>query len=158
MTSAPTRRAVLQGLAAVAVVPVADGCSGPLTSAAGGAPASAAVGSFAAAAPPWQDLARRLKGRLYLPSTPGYDTARLPYDARYDGTRPAAVARVASDADVAAALAFAQEHRVPFSVRSGGHCYAGWSTGTGLVLDVSGLAANKVTGTSLVAGAGSRLV
>jgi FAD/FMN-containing dehydrogenase len=149
---------VLQGLAAVAVVPVADGCSGPLTSAAGGAPASAAVGSFAAAAPPWQDLARRLKGRLYLPSTPGYDTARLPYDARYDGTRPAAVARVASDADVAAALAFAREHRVPFSVRSGGHCYAGWSTGTGLVLDVSGLAANKVTGTALVAGAGSRLV
>nr|WP_246416274.1 FAD-binding protein [Nocardioides luti] len=50
---------------------------------------------------------------------------------RFDGARPLAVLTVASAADVATAIRFAQDAGVPVAIRSGGHSYPGWSAGGG---------------------------
>ena len=88
-------------------------------------------------------LQSRMTGRLYVPGASGYDQVRLTANPRYDGLRPAAVARCASAQDVAAAVAFARDGSVPFTVRAGGHSYTGASTGSGLVIDVSAM--NRVS-------------
>src|SRR5204863_6524345 len=42
--------------------------------------------------------------------------------------------------DVRAALEFAREHSLPFAVRGGGHCYAGFTSSVAeLVIDVGGM-------------------
>ncbi|MGK5559329.1 FAD-binding protein, partial [Actinomadura kijaniata] len=47
---------------------------------------------------------------------------------------------------------------LPVAVRSGGHNYAGWSTGTGLVVDVSPLDRVEVERDRAVVGTGTRLI
>jgi FAD/FMN-containing dehydrogenase len=54
-------------------------------------------------------------------------------------TRPRYVARCASPADVAAALAFARERELEVSVRAGGHAVSGKALCAGVVLDVRGI-------------------
>jgi FAD/FMN-containing dehydrogenase len=83
------------------------------------------------------DLASRLQGRLLLPGNAGFTAAWFPTNGRFRDTVPIAVARVASDQDVVVCLAWTQEHGLPFCVRGGGHSYAGLSTTTGLVIDLS---------------------
>ena len=85
----------------------------------------------------WETLARSLQGRLVRPSSPGYAVDAESYNPIFDGAHPAGIAYCASAADVASAIAFAEQHDLQLSVRSGGHCYGGWSTGPGLVIDVS---------------------
>jgi hypothetical protein len=106
----------------------------------------------------WSDLQARMKGQLLLPGASAYDAARLSANPRYDGLRPAAVARCTSAADVAAVVTFAREQRLAFSVRSGGHSYAGYSTSPDLVLDLSAMGGAVVSGPSMRVGAGARLV
>ena len=139
------------------------GCTSGSTPAAGTPPPSQGTmspGPSGPVATPWNDLAKRLNGRLLLPGAAGYDSARLSANPRYDNVHPAAVARCATAADVAAVVAFAQEQRVRFSVRSGGHSYPGWSTGAELVLDVSSLSSLHVNASeqTVRVGAGARLV
>jgi FAD/FMN-containing dehydrogenase len=88
----------------------------------------------------WSALGRSLDGRLVRPDDHYYATARLLFDPRFDGIRPAGVAYCASPADVATCLAFARGHIVPIAARSGGHSYAGWSGTSGLIIDVTGMA------------------
>ena len=165
----PGRRPLLVG----AVLAVA-GCSaragsspGSTGSTGSSAPASASGSAWASglspsapASPSWGALAARLSGRLYRPGEAGYDIYRLAANPRFDAVRPAGVARCASAADVAAALRWAREAGVRFSVRSGGHNYGGWSTGPDLVIDLSGLSSVRVAAdrSSAVVGAGTRLV
>jgi FAD/FMN-containing dehydrogenase len=86
----------------------------------------------------WLALRRSLStGRLVRRGDPGYGTARLLFDPRFDYQRPAAVAYCRKPADVAACLAFARRFALPVTARSGGHSYAGWSGTTGLVVDVT---------------------
>ena len=106
----------------------------------------------------WNALSHALHGRLVRPGDGGYDSARQLYNTRFDGIRPAAVARCADPADVRECVAFARRHRVPLAVRSGGHNYAGWSTGPGLVLDVGAMNSVRVDAGRVVLGAGARLV
>ncbi|MGW2819226.1 FAD-binding oxidoreductase [Streptomyces sp. NPDC001415] len=104
----------------------------------------------------WPALAHSLQGKLVRPDDADYATARQLYNTRYDNQKPDAVAYVAHEADVQECLAYARAHRTPISVRSGGHSYAGWSSGTGrLVIDVSRL--NGVADDGTV-GAGARLI
>lgn len=76
---------------------------------------------------------------------------------RFAGIRPAAVLPCATPADVAAALIHAREGRHTVAVRGGGHCFAGRSSGTGVVIDVSPMAGVRVDGDRAVIGAGTRL-
>jgi FAD/FMN-containing dehydrogenase len=89
---------------------------------------------------PWAALRARLAGTLVLPTDPGYAEARELFNPTFDAVRPAAVAYCARTADVQACIAFARQHGLPLAVRAGGHSYAGYSTGPGLVVDVSRMA------------------
>ncbi|MFE6331621.1 FAD-binding oxidoreductase [Streptomyces sp. NPDC057798] len=56
--------------------------------------------------------------------------------------------------DVVECVNFARAGRVPLALRSGGHSYAGYSSGPGLVLDVSSLNSTSVGGGRALFGAG----
>ncbi|MFE3447290.1 FAD-binding oxidoreductase [Nonomuraea sp. NPDC059194] len=126
------------------------------TAALGALSSAATVGGQGA--PDWAALGRVLDGRLVRPGDAGYDTARRLYNPTFDTVRPRGVAYCATPSDVAECLAFARKERVPLTSRSGGHSYAGWSTGPGLVIDVSRM--NTVTYRSGLAtvGAGAKLI
>ncbi|HYK87120.1 MAG TPA: FAD-binding oxidoreductase [Ktedonobacteraceae bacterium] len=108
----------------------------------------------------WSELSKSLQGTLIRPTSSYYSTARQLFNPRFDYIQPAAIAYCVSPADVQTCIAFAQRFGVPLAARSGGHSYGGYSTTTGLVLDVSRM--NTVTvdtsaGTASV-GAGTRLI
>lgn len=123
-------------------------------------PSSTTAPATAPAASEWQAFASALSGRLVLPQSPGYRADAESYNPVFDGARPAAIAYCASPGDVASCIEFGRRHGVALSVRSGGHCYGGWSTGSGLVIDVSLMNEVRVdpgAGQASV-GAGTRLV
>jgi hypothetical protein len=108
-----------------------------------GSAVAVAVGSSAASplpkrtSLPWNALAKRLRGRLVLPGQSGFGTLALPNNLRYAARKPAGIALCETAADVSAALLWARENDVALIARSGGHSYAGYSTTTGLMIDVS---------------------
>ena len=108
----------------------------------------------------WSGLARELDGRLYRPSSPGFGSVAHGYNPRYDGRSPAAVARCSGAGDVRAAVRWAIASGRDFSVRAGGHSYTGWSTSSGLVVDVTDLHAVDIDSAARTAriGAGARLI
>ena len=91
-------------------------------------------------------LGAGLTGRLSRPGDPGYFIDKELYDPLFDSVRPAGIAFCANASDVARSLAFAREHDLPLTARSGGHSYAGYSTSTGLVMDVSLMSQLAVSG------------
>lgn len=106
----------------------------------------------------WRALRDALDGTVLLPADDGYESARPLYNGRFAHLRPAAVAYPEHGADVAECLDLARRHGVPVALRSGGHSYAGWSSGTGrLVVDVGRMARVRVDGDTAVVGAGTRL-
>jgi FAD/FMN-containing dehydrogenase len=109
----------------------------------------------------WEALGRQLSGgRLIRPGEHGYGAARLLFDPRFDNIRPAGVAYCLVPHDVSACLDFARRFGTGVAPRSGGHSYGGWSTSTGLVIDVSGMSGLRLDGGSATAriGAGMPLV
>ena len=82
-------------------------------------------------------LASRLQGELLLPGDDGYAAARAVWNAAIDRD-PAMIVRCRDAADVQTAVAFAREHALAISVRSGGHSPAGFGTiDGGMVIDLS---------------------
>jgi FAD/FMN-containing dehydrogenase len=108
----------------------------------------------------WSALARALQGTLVRPGSPQYPTARQLFSTRFDNILPAAIAYCASPTDVQTCLAFVRRFGIPFAPRSGGHSYAGYSTTSGLVIDITRMHAVSVNTSSGVAtiGAGARLI
>lgn len=102
-------------------------------------------------------LRRTVSGGVALPGSPEYDRLRRPAIARFADTRPLAVVTARDPADVAATVTFARRHDLPLVPRSGGHCFAGRSSGDGLVLDVSALDSIEVGAGRAIIGAGVRL-
>jgi FAD/FMN-containing dehydrogenase len=85
-----------------------------------------------------------LRGPLFLPGDPGYDTGRTVWNAMID-RRPAAIVRAAGAADVIGAVGFARRHNLLIAVRGGGHNIAGNAVADGgLMLDLSGLKSVRV--------------
>lgn len=105
---------------------------------------------------PWDRLRRALGGDLVLPGDAAYDEARRLASGYFDAIHPQAVAYCRSVADVRACLAFTQDHDIRTAVRSGGHSAAGYSTTTGLVLDVSRLNAIEVGDGTVTLGPGAQ--
>jgi FAD/FMN-containing dehydrogenase len=110
-----------------------------------------------ASGPDWTALARGLSGTLVRPGEAAYNTARELFDPRFDTIHPAGIAYCGNPHDVATCLAFARKNRVPIAARSGGHSYAGWSSTTGLIVDVTRMDRVAVTGGTATVGAGTRL-
>ena len=160
---AARRGFLLAGVAGAAVACTPDNAQPPHDSP--GAPVSPttpggiATSGRAPTSADWQQLARNVSGTLARPGSATYHTVRLTQNPRYDGARPLAVLSVAGAADVATAIAFAQDHGVAVAIRSGGHSYPGWSAGDGaLVVDVRPLHRVSLSGTTATVGAGASLV
>jgi FAD/FMN-containing dehydrogenase len=122
------------------------------------APSGIAARAAGPAPSDWTALARDLAGTLVRPGDSSYGTARLLFDPRFDGQRPAGIAFVKNPHDVSTCLAFVRKFKIPFAGRSGGHSYAGWSGTNGLIIDVSNLRTVAVSGSTAVVGAGTRLI
>lgn len=109
--------------------------------------------------PDWSALGKSLDGSLVRPQDRAYSVDSRLYNTRFDNLRPAGVAYVSGPDDVRTCLDFARRTATPLAIRSGGHSYAGWSSGNGkLVVDVSRLNSIRVDGTTAVIGAGAKLI
>ena len=93
---------------------------------------------------------------LIGPDDPRYDELRRPALPQYHHIRPAAIARCSSTEDVVEALAYARSHGLAVAPRGGGHCFAGRSSTTGLLLDLSGLSTIAVTPAAATTGPAAR--
>ncbi|WP_105972732.1 FAD-binding oxidoreductase [Streptomyces geranii] len=88
-------------------------------------------------------LREDLTGDVLAPGDPGYDEARSVFNAMID-RRPAAIAQVADEADVARSIRFARDLDLPIAIRGGGHSVAGMAVNDGgLVIDLRRM--NEVT-------------
>ncbi|GAA2906490.1 FAD-binding oxidoreductase [Streptosporangium fragile] len=151
MRTPPDRREFLKigGLTALAV-------------GAGSVPAPAAASASGARSAPgpadWRALGAGLEGKLVRPGDATYDSARRLFNPAYDTVRPAGVAYCANASDVAECVTFARRMEIPLAVRSGGHSYAGWSTGSGLVVDVSRMSSVRHASGRATVGAGAKLI
>lgn len=151
------RRRFVLGLGGAATL---SGCGGG----GGGSPAPAPAPSPAPApapapsGPDWDALSRQLQSPLLKPGQADFDRTARGANARYDALLPQAIARCTSAADVATALAFAQQHRLAFTTRSGGHSYLGASSGSSLLIDVGGMDSVQLDGDRAIVGAGAKLV
>jgi hypothetical protein len=116
----------------------------------------------AAAAPPsgiFRELDRQLRGDVVQRGAPGYNAARVVYDTRYDAVKPQAIAYCESLADVQKTVRWARKHHVHIVPRSGGHSYGGYSTTSGVIVDVSRLHAVSLAANGrAAAGAGAELM
>ena len=82
-------------------------------------------------------LTAQLRGRLLRPADAGFDEAVTVWNGMVS-KRPALVVQPLSAADVQAAVRFAREHGLLFSVKGGGHHAAGTAIADGgLTLDMS---------------------
>ena len=118
--------------------------------------------ALASAAPPsgiFRELDRSLRGDVVQRGASGYDAARVLYNTRFDGVKPQAIAFCESVADVQKTVHWARKHGVRIVARSGGHSYGGYSTTSGVIVDVSRLNAITLTASGRAAiGAGSRVI
>jgi FAD/FMN-containing dehydrogenase len=110
--------------------------------------------------PRLRKLAGELQGSVVAAGSAAYNQARLLYDTRFDGVKPLAIVYCETATDVAKTLAWAKRYGIHVVARSGGHSYGGYSTTTGVVLDVSRLrsiSANASARSAFV-GAGATLI
>ncbi|SON58656.1 6-hydroxy-D-nicotine oxidase [Mycobacterium simulans] len=95
----------------------------------------------ARAEPGWASLASSIGGQVLLPADGGsFTSGKQIFNSNYNGSSPAAVVKVTSQADVQKAVAFAAANKLKIAPRGGGHSYIGASTAPGaMVLDLRGL-------------------
>jgi hypothetical protein len=123
-----------------------------------------ATATFASAVPrtpsgdKWDRLARELTGNLVRPLDGSYQNAKTVYLGEYSAVNPQGVAYCRTADDVRACLRFGQDHGVEVRARSGGHNLAGWSTGEGLVIDVSAFAQVRTDGATVHLGPGAKAI
>ncbi|WP_432174619.1 FAD-binding protein [Streptomyces sp. Tue6028] len=125
------------------------------------APDSAAAAAEAAGpvgARDWKRLADALSpgATLYRPHGSEYESLALPFNHRYAGIRPAGIVACATTEDVSAAIRWARSVGLPAVPRTGlGHNYAGFSTTTGLLLNMARM--KSIVSTPVPGGARSRV-
>jgi FAD/FMN-containing dehydrogenase len=105
----------------------------------------------------WEDLTASLEGEVVLPDSPRYDEVRRPQIPRFHDVRPQAVVLCRTPEDAAEAIAFARRAGIEVAVRSGGHDFAGRSSGPGIVLDLTPMHSLEVSDGLATVGPGFRL-
>jgi len=105
----------------------------------------------------WRDLRAALEGEVVLPGSPRYDEVRRPPIPRFHDVRPQAVVLCRTPEDVVEAIAFVHRSGIEVAVRSGGHDFAGGSSGPGMVLDLTPMHSLEVSDGLATVGPGFRL-
>lgn len=124
----PDRRRFLFGATALALsAPQLAQARAPLGDCTWCAPSDAA----------WRSLSELTQGRLLRAGDTGFAERALPQNLRYRRVQPQAIARCASPEIVAKVLGWCRDLDIPFAIRGGGHSYAGHSTTTGVLVDLS---------------------
>jgi FAD/FMN-containing dehydrogenase len=108
----------------------------------------------------WVALRAALSTRkLIRPGMRVYPVSKELFDPRFDYKQPAGIAYCASPRDVSTCLAFVRKFGLPVAARSGGHSYAGWSSTTGLMVDVTAMNSFQVgSGQTVRVGTGLHLI
>jgi FAD/FMN-containing dehydrogenase len=106
---------------------------------------------------PLAELERAIDGEVISSDASAAAGLRKPFNARFDDVIPQAVVRCATTADVAETIAFIRRHDLPTAIRSGGHDFAGRSTTSGALIDVSPMRSVRVEDGLLHVGAGAVL-
>ncbi|NMO14299.1 FAD-binding oxidoreductase [Pyxidicoccus fallax] len=91
----------------------------------------------------WSPLRGVLQGTVITPGDERLVLANKQFAAGQPIAPPQALVRCRSTPDVRRTLEFLREHALPFSVRSGGHCFADLSTRAPVIVDLAEL--NHVT-------------
>lgn len=88
----------------------------------------------------WSGLASSIGGSVLLPANVAqFSAGKQVFNSFYNGSNPAAVVKVSSQADVQKAVAFAKANNLKVAPRGGGHSYVGASSANGtMVLDLRG--------------------
>jgi FAD/FMN-containing dehydrogenase len=103
----------------------------------------------------WRRLEKNVTGRVLRPGDAGFHSSSAPFNKRFTRTVPAGVVAAADVSDVRRAVEWARQTGVPIVPRGGGHSYAGFSAGSGLVVDLRALSTVTADGSSgLVTAAG----
>ncbi len=173
MASVQGRRTFLQLAAAAGGAGLLSSCSGGSGTSAAASGSASVAGATAdgtarnIAAPQatgsptpadWTALGHDLSGRLVRPGDAAYTVSKRLFDPRFDSLHPAGVAYCRNPHDVVTCLAFVRKFGVPVAARCGGHSYAGWSSTSGLIVDVTSMAGVNVSGSTATVGAGTHLI
>ncbi|HEX6930932.1 MAG TPA: FAD-binding protein, partial [Streptosporangiaceae bacterium] len=113
----------------------------------------AAAAPRAAASPrpaDWTALGHDLAGTLVRPGDAAYTVSKRLFDPRFDSLHPAGIAYCRNPHDVSTCLAFVRKFGVKVAARCGGHGYAGWSSTSGLIIDVTRMSGVNVSGSTAV--------
>lgn len=105
----------------------------------------------------WAALDHSIDGSVVVADSPGYHEIRLPFIARFDEIAPMAVVRCRSAEDIAETVRFARRYGIHAVPRSGGHSFAGYSSTTGIVIDLAEMNAVTVADGLATVGAGATL-
>lgn len=94
--------------------------------------------------------------KIVVPGDSSYARTGQPANGSYRNIRPTAIALCQDEDDVVQCVKWCNKHSISPVVRGGGHSYAGYSTTTGLLIDLSELKDIKVdkeSGTAVAGGA-----
>ncbi len=103
----------------------------------------------------WTALGQRLHGTVIRSGDERLGLAKKQFAAGQPLPLPQVLVQCRSASDVQRTLAVLVAHALPFSVRSGGHCFADLSSSAGVVLDLSELNHVECQGEVAVAGPGA---
>ena len=133
-----TATAALGATALVGATAACTSSPGHSSSSGGSTTTPTTRGTSTTEPPQWSALAGMLTGSVVVPGDAAYPNSALLYNEVFS-PQPAAIAYCATPVDVQRCVAYARDHGVQLTARSGGHSYAGYSSCPGLVIDVSSL-------------------
>src|SRR5215211_483873 len=105
----------------------------------------------------WATLQGAIDGEVALPDSLTYESVWKPFNARFHEARPRAIILCARPQDVSETIAFLDGHGLENAIRSGGHCFAGNSSSSGVIINVTPMDSVSVSDGVATIGAGARL-
>jgi FAD/FMN-containing dehydrogenase len=107
--------------------------------------------------PGWETLQAAIGGQVALPGSPAYERWHRPFNLRFEHVRPRALVRCSSPDDVSETISFIRQHGLEHGTRSGGHCFGGRSSTSGVVIDLTPMNSVSASAGEAIVGAGARL-
>lgn len=105
----------------------------------------------------WATLQGAIDGQVVLPGSLSYERLHKPFNARFHKVWPQAITLCATPQDVSETISFLDRHSLENATKSGGHCFAGHSSSSGVIIDVTLMNSVSVSGGVATVGAGARL-